>query len=311
MAKRALGKGLSALLGDAAAPQPQPLAAGFAATEPDGPMMLGDREATLLACDRVQANPNQPRKHMNANALEELAASIRQNGVLQPILVRKIQGGFELVAGERRLRATRMAGLDTIPALVCTMEEEESLKLALLENIQRENLNAIEEAEAYRAIMERYGATHQEVADMLGKNRSTVTNMLRLLNLESSLQMMLAEGALSMGHARALLSVSDSTKRLRVARQIVRHGLSVREVEKRVGAQLDGKRKTAAKAGDAPVAHDPDAAALREFEDRLRAHLGSPVQIRRTGKKGRVEIDFFSDEELERIVEKLGISSQL
>jgi ParB family chromosome partitioning protein len=223
--------------------------------------------------------------------------------------VRKIDGGFELVAGERRLRATRMAGLTKIPALVCTMEEAESLKLALLENIQRENLNAIEEAQAYRAIMEHYGATHQEVADMLGKNRSTVTNMLRLLSLESSLQMMVAEGALSMGHARALLGVDDSTLRLRVARQIVRHGLSVREVEKRVGAKV--AKKNAAKATETAAKRDPDAAALREFEDRLRRHLGSPVQIRRQGKKGRVEIAFFSDEELERILECLGISAQL
>jgi ParB family transcriptional regulator, chromosome partitioning protein len=311
MARRALGKGLSALLGDAAAPQAQPAPTASASAAAPQALMLGDREAVLLDCDRIQANPNQPRKHMNANALEELAASIRQNGVLQPILVRKISGGFELVAGERRLRATRMAGLTQIPTLVCTMEEAESLKLALLENIQRENLNAIEEAQAYRAIMETYGATHQEVADMLGKKRSTVTNMLRLLSLESSLQMMLGEGALSMGHARALLAVEDSTTRLRVARQIVRHGLSVREVEKRVGANGAKKKASTKSGGEGPTKRDPDAAALREFEDRLREHLGSPVQIRRSGKKGRIEVLFYSDEELERILESMGISSQL
>jgi ParB family chromosome partitioning protein len=311
MAKRALGKGLSALIGNSVVPQALPLAGEARPMAAPGPAMLGDREAVLLGCDRIQANPNQPRKYINANALEELAASIRQNGVLQPVLVRRIPGGFELVAGERRLRATRMAGLGEIPALVCTMEEAESLKLALLENIQRENLNAIEEAQAYRAIMERYGATHQEVADMLGKNRSTVTNMLRLLSLEESLQMMVAEGALTMGHARALLAIDDATTRLRVARQIVRHGLSVREVEKRVGADSGKKRAAAAKDEAGRNSRDPDAAALREFEDRLRRHLGSPVVIRRKGKKGRLEIAFYSDEELERIFEKLGISSQL
>jgi ParB family chromosome partitioning protein len=273
------------------------------------PTMLGDREAVLLSCERIQANPHQPRKNMDAAALEELAASIRQNGILQPVLVRKIEGGFELVAGERRLRAARMAGLPKIPALVCTMEEADSLKLALLENIQRENLNAIEEAEAYKAIMETYGATHQEVADMLGKNRTTVTNTLRLLNLESSLQMMVGEGTLSMGHARALLSIGDSTLRLRLARQTVRHGLSVREVEKRAAAK-NGKKAPGA-GGERQTPRDPDATALREFEDRLRRHLGSPVQIRRSGKKGRVEIAFYSDEELERILETIGVSPQL
>lgn len=310
MAKRALGKGLSALLGDAAAVQPQPVAAESAEkAEPAGAAMLGDREAVLLDCARIQANPHQPRKKMDAGSLEELAQSIRQNGILQPVLVRRIDGGFELVAGERRLRAARMAGLEQIPALVCTMEEAESLKLALLENIQRENLNAIEEAEAYKAIMESYGATHQEVADMLGKKRTTITNMLRLLNLESSLQLMIAEGVLSMGHARALLSVDDSTARLRLARQTVRHGLSVREVEKRASGRSGKKKREAGP--DEPAVHDPDAAALREFEDRLRTHLGSPVHIRRKGKKGQLEIAFYSDEELERILERLGISSQL
>lgn len=315
MAKRALGKGLSALLKDSPASSPAPerpreetLEAEFV-EGPPAPTMLGDREALLLPCDQIEANPSQPRKQMDRNALEELSASIRQNGILQPILVRRVDGRYELVAGERRLRATQMAGIDEIPALVCSLEEQESLKLALLENIQRENLNAIEEAEAYRAILEAYGATHQEVADMLGKNRSTVSNMLRLLTLEDVIRAQLSGGNLSMGHARALLALEDSEQRIDLAGQTAKNGLSVREVERRVATLMGAGKKRRRSAGR--VSNDPDAAAVREFEDRLRNHLGSPVKIVRRGKKGRIEISFFSDDELQGVLEKMGVDPQL
>jgi len=308
MAKRALGRGLSALLGDPITPSGAPAAGDATAPRAaTSTAMLGGREATLLEVERIQANPHQPRKSMDEEALAELAASIRANGVIQPILVRRVGQGFELVAGERRLRATRMAGLPQIPAMVCTIEESESLKLALLENIQRQDLNPIEEAEAYRAIMEHYGATHQEVADMLGKNRSTVSNMIRLLGLETSIRGMLGDGSLSMGHARCLLAVDDAAIRLRLARQVAREDISVRALEAKVQL-LSGERKPR----KAPMPKkDPDSAALREFEQRLQHHLGSPVRIHRKGQQGRVEVLFFSDEELERVLEQMGVSSQL
>ena len=271
------------------------------------PTALGDREATLLPVDRIQANPNQPRKSIDEEALRELSASIRTHGVIQPVLVRRISNGYELVAGERRLRATRLAGLEEIPALICSVEESESLKLALLENIQREDLNPIEEAEAYRAIMDRYGATHQEVADMLGKNRSTVSNTVRLLGLELSIREMVRTGAISMGHARCLLAIDDPAIRLRLARRVARDELSVRALEAKVQI-LSGERKPRKAA---PLSRDPDAAALRAFEQRLQHHLGSPTRIVRKAQKGRIEILFFSDEELERVLEQMGISSQL
>jgi ParB family chromosome partitioning protein len=275
-----------------------------------GPAMLGDREAVMLQLEAVVPNPRQPRKHFDESGLEELAASIRRNGVLQPVLVRRVGVGFELIAGERRVRAARLAGLGRIPALVCTAEEAESLRMALLENIQREDLNCIEEADAYRAIMEAYGATHQELADMLGKDRSTVSNMLRLLTLEAPIRVMLSAGEISMGHARALVSLSDAGARLRLAREAAREGMSVRALERLV-QKTDATPQIRSRARSRGPVRDADAAAVREFERRLEHRLGAPVAIRRRGHRGRLEIQFFSDEELERLIEALGVSAQL
>ncbi len=305
MSKRALGRGLGALLPGAGGGS---TAAQAEATAPTA-TMLGDREARMIPLSGLRANPHQPRKTMPDDGLQELAKSIAENGVLQPILVRPSGAGFEIVAGERRARAARIAGLELIPALICTLEESESMKIALLENIQRENLNAIEEAEAYQAIMEHYGATHQELADMLGKNRSTVTNMLRLLQLEISIRDLVVEGALSMGHARALLAIEDSKARLKLARVVAREGISVRTLEKKIQQLQQGEDKEQIHP-EGPK-RDPDAPALREFETRLFHRLGSPCMIRRKGQQGRIEIEFFSDEELERLLETMGISSQL
>ena len=303
MAKRALGKGLSALLGDAIAPGSAPVAE--ATKEP----MLGGRKALMLSIDSLAANPRQPRRVMDEEALGELAASIRENGVLQPVLAREVGEGFELIAGERRLRATRLAGLTEIPALICSVEEAESMKLALLENIQREDLNAVEEAEAYQAILETYGATHEELARMLGKNRSTVTNTLRLLSLDSQIQQMIETGELTMGHARALLGIDDQEARLRLARYTVQKGLSVRALEHETRRIVTLPGASRPKKKSRPV--DSDGVAIREFEDRLRHHLGAPVKISRRAQKGKIEIQFFSNEELEGILERMGVSSQL
>ncbi len=313
MTKRALGKGLGALLGGnpAISIDPSHREGGSSSTPSGEGTLLAGRRAVMLAVGELVPNPHQPRKHMDDNALRGLADSIEQNGVLQPVLVRKKGKAYELVAGERRLRAAQLAGLEEIPALVCTMEEAESMKVALLENIQREDLNAIEEAEAYQKIMEHYGATHQELAAMLGKSRSSVSNSLRLLGLERSIQDRVVAGELSMGHARALLGVEDPKRRLRLAREVERKGLSVRALEERIRhSQVGSSSSTGAKKSP-PVATDPEATALREFETRLQHHLGGPCRIRRRGQRGRIEIEFFSNEELERVLERMGISSQL
>ena len=304
MNRRALGKGLGALLGDnASAVLPQRTA------DSSQPLRLGDREAIMVPVDRLAPNPNQPRKTFNDEGLEELAASIRENGVLQPILVRRVEAGLEIVAGERRVRAARMADLEEIPALVCTLAESESMRIALLENIQREDLDVIEEAEAYKAIMDQYGASHGELAAMLGKSRPAVSNMLRLLRLETSIRQLLQSGDLTMGHARALLGVEDSALRLRLAREVGRDGWSVRQLEHKVLTLTtsDGKkpkRRTRKK-------EDPEAPALREYENRMFERLGSRCSIQRRGKTGSIKIEFFSNEELERVLEAMGISSQL
>jgi ParB family transcriptional regulator, chromosome partitioning protein len=314
MTKRALGKGLGALLGGNPAVSLDPAlrrASDSAGSTESAQPLLGGRAAVMVAVGELVPNPNQPRKHMDDNALRGLAQSIEQNGVLQPVLVRKKGKAYELVAGERRLRAAQLAGLEEIPALVCTMEEAESMKVALLENIQREDLNAIEEAEALHKIMEHYGATHQELAAMLGKSRSSVSNALRLLGLEHSIQEKVVSGELSMGHARALLSVDDPKQRLRLARETERKGLSVRALEEKVRVLSTKSERKGRSVVTQPEAVDPEAVAIREFETRLQHHLGSPCRIRRRGKRGKVEIEFFSNEELERVLESMGISSQL
>lgn len=303
MKKRALGRGLSALLGDS--PSISTDRRGPEKAEVQGGFFDG-RQAMMVGVGELVPNPHQPRKHMDDNALRGLAQSIEQNGVLQPVLVRRRGEGFELIAGERRLRAAQLAGLVEIPALVCSMEEAESMRVAVLENIQREDLNAIEEAEAFQKVMEHYGATHQELAAMLGKSRSSVSNSLRLLGLEKTIQEQVISGELTMGHARALLGVEDSKRRLRLAREVHKRGLSVRALEDRIRGQANAPAKR-------PRADntDPEAPAIREFETRLQHHLGSPCRIRRRGKRGKVEIEFFSNEELERVLETIGISSQL
>jgi len=304
--RRALGKGLGALLGEgAAAVQPQKSEGEGA----QGPVRLGDREAIMLPVEGLTANPNQPRKTFNEDGLEELAASIRENGVLQPILVRRVDDEYQIVAGERRVRAARMAEIDEIPALVCTLAEAESMRVALLENIQRENLDPIEEAEAYKAIMDHYGASHGELAVMLGKSRPQVSNMLRLLRLEATLRDLVQSGILTMGHARALLGVEDSALRLRLAREVERKGWSVRHLEQevlRLTSEDEGKPKKRR-----PSVDDPEAPALREYENRMFEQLGSRCMIKRRGQRGAIRIEFYSNEELERVLEAMGISSQL
>jgi ParB family chromosome partitioning protein len=305
MAKRVLGKGLSALIGNSVAPVVAPR------LEPAAPAWLGDRQATMLSLEALRPNPHQPRHQMDETALEELSDSIRQNGVLQPILVRRTAEGFELVAGERRLRAAARAGLGEIPALVCSMEETESMKLALLENIQREDLSALEEAEAYRAIMQALDASHQELATMLGKSRSTVSNMLRLLQLEPPIHELMEAGLLTMGHARALLSVEDSRARVRLARHTAQKGLSVRALEREARRLISLSSTASSRRRRRGRRDEPQNAAVRALEERLRHHLGTAARIHRRGEKGRLEIPFFSDAELEGILERMGVETQL
>jgi ParB family chromosome partitioning protein len=281
--RKALGKGLGALIPEA-----------------DESGLSGIRE---LPVDLIERNPEQPRTRFDQTALEELASSLARHGVLQPIVVRKSAGGaFRLVVGERRLRAAKLAGLATIPAVVREVNETGALEIALVENLQREDLNPIDEARGYEALVEVSGVTQSDVADRVGRDRSTVANAIRLLDLPEDVQEMLSAGTLTAGHGRALLGANGREAQLALARRAVSRGLSVREVEALARGPRP-KRRTARtrRTGDAVT---------REWEERLQRVLGTQVRIDKMGSEGTIRIEYYSQEDLERILDLLVAAGQ-
>jgi ParB family chromosome partitioning protein len=275
----ALGRGLSALI-------------------PDAPVATAQVPERSLDVDTDLLRPNQfqPRTHIDETRIEELARSIRSNGIIQPIVVRRVDSGYEIVAGERRWRAAQRAGLLKVPVVVRDIPEEKLLEAALIENIQREDLNPLEEAHAYRRLADDFHLTQEQIADAVGKDRSSVANFLRLLKLPLEVRANLGSGSLSMGHARALLGIADQAALVRVAREIVAKRLSVRETEAIV--------KKAAQ--PAAVTPEPEVDVhTRAAEERLRFSLGTRAKIVRRGKGGRIEIQFASEDELQRLFEYL------
>ena len=284
MEKRAaLGKGLSALI-------PGRL-------EDDNKRAMVDSSSALKVAD-IQYNSLQPRLHYGEEGLEELKASIREKGVLQPILVRPKGNGYEVVAGERRLRAAQALGLEEIPVVVKDVSDDEALVLALVENIQREALNAIEEAKAFKRLIEEFQLTQEQVADAVGKERSTVTNILRLLKLPENIQEAVAKNLISMGHARTLLSIDDETKQYQVFLEIMEKGVSVRQAEQMTKASIsdDKKRTKVKKDKDHEIAF---------LEEELRNILGTKVSIEAKKKRGKVVIEYYSLDDLDRILDVL------
>jgi ParB family chromosome partitioning protein len=281
----ALGRGLSALI-PAAVPPPPPTAAR------DGAV---GRPAEL-DIDLLTPNPRQPRVVMEETALDELAQSIRSHGVIQPILVRRVDDRTEIVAGERRWRAAQRAGLLKVPVVYRDVPDERLLEIALIENIQRENLNPIEEAQAYRRLTDELQMSQESIAVAVGKDRATISNYMRLLKLPAEVRSELASGALSMGHARALVTMPDEGAQRRVAREVVSRGLSVRETE------AMAKRELHPPIAALPKQADPN---TRAAESQLRVALGTRVRIVRKGDSGRIEIDFNNEEELQRLYETL------
>lgn len=279
MEKRpALGKGLSALIPDSFEPRMSPIEVDI---------------------DRLTPNELQPRGHMDPATLEDLSRSIAANGIIQPIIVRKVGDRFQIIAGERRWRAARLAGLLRVPIVVREVvagAERSLLEVALIENIQRENLNPIEEALAYRRLADQFEMTQEAIAVAVGKDRVTIANTLRLLKLPVDVRADVASGVLSMGHARALLALSEEAEQRRMARDVVARGLSVRETESLV--KKTGEERAPATSSTVDV-H------TRAAEDRLRLVLGTRVRIVRRGTRGRIEIDFGSEDELIRIYEQL------
>jgi ParB family transcriptional regulator, chromosome partitioning protein len=278
MKRKALGKGLSALLPEA---------------EPEPGRQERDREVPVGA---LEPNPFQPRTRMEPARLEELAASIRESGVVQPILARPIASGrYQIIAGERRWRAAQAAGLGTVPITLREVPDEKLLELALVENIQREELTPLEEAQAFHRLQEELHLTQEEVARRVGRERSTIANTLRLLRLPAKVRELLAEGRVDAGHARALLALERAEQQVELAGEIARRGLSVREVERRV-AQMRAPARRAGARKDANT---------RAAEERLRAVLGTRVEIQRRGKGGVVRVAFTSEAELSRLFEVL------
>ena len=241
----------------------------------------------------ITPNPKQPRKAFNEDSLQELAESIRRDGVQEPVIVRKRGDAYELVSGERRVRACIMAELETIPAICREVSDEDMLRLGLIENIQREDLNPIELAQAYQALVAELHWTQEHLADEVGKKRATVTNTLRLLNLPADIQALVVDGSLSMGHARALLAIASEDAQRGAARKIIAHGLSVREAEK-LAAPPEPKPKKAAEQKDANIA---------AIEDELRRVLGTKVAVRnKKQNRGKIEIEYYSLDDLDRIL---------
>lgn len=284
MSKRGLGRGLSALIPSASQES-----------------HAGEGDIHELPVDQLLPNPDQPRTDIDDEAIAQLADSIAKVGLLQPILVRPMGEGYQIIAGERRWRASRLAGLDKVAVRVQATDEVQSLMLALIENLQREDLNSIEEARGYRRLLSEYQMTQAELADSVSKSRSTVTNALRLLDLPEEVQDMVYGGKMTAGHARAVLAVPDEDGRLRLAAKIVEAGLSVREAENlaRLFAAGQGER--------APRPVTPKSFKL--VARRLRRLLGTNVRVKQVKDKARIEIEFRDEEELERIYALLSESS--
>ena len=300
MARRSgLGKGLSALIPNE---------------------VVGDRSSALreVPIGSIKPNPRQPRVNFDEDTMSSLAASIKELGILQPVLVRQIGGAaaddFELIAGERRWRAARRAGLQSIPVLVLTSDETKSLEQALVENLHRQDLNVLEEAAAYQQLVEEFGYTHDQVAKRVGKSRTAVTNILRLLQLPSAVQRLLSEGQISPGHARALLGTPDRGYQEMLAKAVVAEGLTVRAIEDLVrehngggeaeAGEGDGTPTSPTSSGPQPVPGAPHRLpppGILELEELLSSHLNTRVKVDLTSKRGKVVVEFATLEDLERI----------
>lgn len=279
--KRGLGSGLGALFGE------------------DIGTAAGEKEVTL-PISRVEPRAGQPRYHFDEDSLAELADSIRRHGLIQPITVRRLDGGYyQIVAGERRWRASRLAGLTEVPVRILEADDKKAMELALVENLQREDLNPIEEARGYRALMDEYGMSQEDAAAAVGKSRPAVANALRLLGLSEPVMAMVEEGVLSAGHARALLPVRDAARQLDVAQAVVDRHLSVRQTETLAARLLKEKPEKE------PPVHDIVVDYVREVERELESALGRKVKLFDGRKKGRIEIEFYGPDDRESLIDNL------
>jgi len=303
--KGGLGRGLEALFADV--PVKAPKTADMSAQDkPDmelnntegNSQEIKDGEAVrYIKIHDIMPNANQPRKTFNEEKIEELAASIKEHGIIQPIVVRKHNSGYEIVAGERRWRAAIKAELAMVPCIIRELDDEQNMLIAIIENMQREDLNPIEEAEGLQQMTETFGMTQEQVSKSVGKSRPYITNSMRLLKLPEYIRESISEGKLTAGHGRALITVSGEEKREEIWKKIIKEDLSVRETEKLVSAEGKPKKKTPLK-----KRKSSDVIAVEEI---LKTALGTKVAINGSAKKGKIEIDFYSKDELERLIEML------
>jgi ParB family transcriptional regulator, chromosome partitioning protein len=306
MSKPALGRGLGALLGGNP-PLTQPAAAPSAQPVMAAPPAQDNRERVQrVPLDRIRPCPLQPRKDFSDEALRELADSIREQGIVQPLIVRERDGFFELIAGERRWRAAQLLNLPEVPIITREADDRAVLELALIENLQRENLNALEEAQGYAQLAEQFQLTQEEIALKVGKSRAAVANATRLLKLPASVQKFVREGRISVGHAKVILGLTDEKNQNVAAERVIKEGLNVRQTEGLVAKlQTRGARKSATKLETvAAPAGDPH---VEDLEAKLREVFATKVQLHYAQGKGSVEISFFSEQELERILQILGV----
>ncbi len=291
--KSGLGKGLGALIPASAPPETDASA-----------IAQGPREYRHVPLDAIRPNRYQPRRNFSGDELADLTDSIREQGIIQPLVVRKDEGGFELMAGERRLRAARAAGLERVPVMVRELTDAQMLEMSIVENIQRENLNPLEEAEAYHRLMSEFGLTQDGIAGRVGKSRSAVANFLRLRRLPVDIRDAVGDGRLTMGHAKALMGTEDTDMQIAACRKVLAGHLSVRQTE-----ELMRDLKNAPPPKPSPAPPHPEEARLdrhlADVTERLIRRFGTKVQIRRKGTKGRLEIEFLSDEDLDRLLSLL------
>jgi ParB family chromosome partitioning protein len=309
MAKPALGRGLGALLGGTPAigKPPAPAALTVALSPPRDTPTESREHVQRVPLDRIQPCALQPRKDFSPEALRELADSIREQGIVQPLIVREVSDHLELIAGERRWRAAQLIGLNEVPVIVREADDRTVLELALIENLQRENLNAIEEAQGFAQLVGQFQLTQEEVAVKVGKSRAAVANALRLLKLAPVLQSYVREGRLSVGHAKVILGLANERLQQIAAERVIKDGLNVRQTEGLL-AKLQARGGSPTRAGAlTPLTQDTHVASL---ENRLRERLGTKVHLRYKEGKGSLEISYFSDDELERILQILGISAE-
>lgn len=299
---KGLGKGLDALFGDvevtpvksADKKESSKQAKADTAAKKSDETEASQGGVLYIDINDIKPNTGQPRKHFDEEKLEELASSIQQHGLIQPIVLRKLKTGYEIVAGERRWRACRIVGLKEVPCIVKELTDEENMLLAIIENMQREDLNPIEEAEGLKQMIDTYGLTQEQVSYSVGKSRPYITNSLRLLKLPEEVRTLTASGEISVGHAKALAAVKDRDKQITLAKKTAKDGLSVRQIE------LMAKETKAPARKATKVKKSADE---KKIEEDMKNALGTKVNLNRKGKKGKIEIEFYSDEELERLIE--------